>query len=322
MGTLRKLGPAVLLMMALFGSIESLAAQACSCGGAPMLGALGSAPPSLGQWQLDSQYDYNDISGLASGSSTLAPNGRRQLSQSTIVRLNYGLSRSVTLSFLVTAVAKERAVSDVVKTAGIGDGIMLLQVNLLPELSYPQRDLMVGVGFKAPLGAADLRRNGVRISPDMQPTTGGWDGLFSLYYMAEILPPLPMSLLLTASRRWTSANPNYSITQDDYRFGNETVVSMGLRYGLSLRSLVNLQLNYRRTDADQIGTYELPNSGGQWLFAALGFNWALLENLGLGVSGQLPIYHQLNGAIQLTTRYSFSLFVNYTFGGRKGMGDS
>lgn len=322
MGTLRKLGPAVLLMMALFGSIESLAAQACSCGGAPMLGALGSAPPSLGQWQLDSQYDYNDISGLASGSSNLAPNGRRQLSQSTIVRLNYGLSRSVTLSFLVTAIAKERAVSDVVKTAGIGDGIMLLQVNLLPKLSYPQRDLLIGVGFKAPLGAADLRRNGVRISPDMQPTTGGWDGLFSLYYMAEILPPLPMSLLLTASRRWTSANPNYSITQDDYRFGNETVVSMGLRYGLSLRSLVTLQLNYRHTNADRIGTYELPNSGGQWLFAALGFNWALLENLGLGISGQLPIYHQLNGAIQLTTRYSFSLFINYTFGGRKGMGDS
>ncbi len=97
-----------------------------------MLGALGSAPPGIGQWQLGSQYDYNDISGLASGSSTLAGDGRRQLSQSTIFRLNYGLSRSVTLSVLVTAVAKERAVSDVVKTSGIGDGIVLVQVNLLP----------------------------------------------------------------------------------------------------------------------------------------------------------------------------------------------
>ena len=322
MGTSRNLGPAALVMMALFGSAQPLAGQACSCGGAPMLGALGSAPPSIGQWQLGSQYDYNDISGLAAGSSTLASDGRRQLSQSTIIRLNYGLSRSVTLSVLVTAVAKERAVSDVVKTSGIGDGIVLVQVNLLPELSYPQRDLLVGLGFKAPLGAADLTRNGVRISPDMQPTTGGWDGLASLYFTTEILPPLPATLLLTASQRWTSANPDYSTTQSDYRFGNETVVSLGLRYGLGLRSLVNVQLNYRHTDADQLGTYRLPNSGGQWLFAGLGINWGLLENVGLGISGQLPIYHQLNGAIQLTTRYSFSLFVNYTFGSRQGMGDS
>ncbi len=320
MGSRGNLGPAALLVMALFGSAHMLWGQSCSCGGAPLLGSLGSAPPNHGQWLLDSQYSYNDISGLASGTKTLASDGRRQVSQSTIFRLSYGLSKSVSLSTLLTIVAKERIVSDAVRTVGIGDGIMLLQVNLLPELSYPQRDIVLGVGFKAPLGPTNLSRDGVRISPDMQPTTGGWDGLASLYMTSDILPPLPATLLVSASYRWTSANPDFSTTDTDYRFGNETVVNMGITYRLGLSTLASLQVNYRHTNPDQLGDYSLPNSGGQWLFVAPAVNITLFNKVGLGISSQLPVYHQLNGVIQLTTRYSFSLSANYSFGGRQTMG--
>ncbi len=307
----------VLLGTLLAGTAVPLAGQACGCGGVPLLGSLGGVGPLAGDWQIDGQYEYNDISGLASGILRLPFDGRRQLSQSGIMRVTYGLSRSLTVSVLLTAIVKTRVVTDTDIAAGLGDGIVLLQVNLLPGLSYPQRDIMLGLGFKAPLGPSDLSAGGVRYSPDLQPTSGAWDLLATFYATTEIFPPRQAKLFGSASYRLTSADPAFSPNDQDYRFGNETLFSIGSSYGLGPRAVASLQLNARHTQPDRLGRQIQPNTGGVWLFAAPGFSYNVTPAVNLALSGQLPLRHWLNGAIQLTTRFSFALSIQYAFRGGK-----
>ena len=301
----------------LAGTAVPAAGQACGCGGAPLLGSLGGVGPLAGNWQVDGQYEYNDISGLASGIEALPYDGRHQLSQSGIARVTYGLSRSLTVSAIMTAIMKTRVVSDTVVTAGIGDGILLLQMNLLPELGYPQRDVILGLGFKAPLGSTELSAEGVRYSPDMQPTSGAWDLLGTFYATTDIFSPRQAKLFGSASYRLTRANPAFSPTDQDYRFGNETLLSIGASYGMGPRAVASFQLNVRHTDPDRLGRQTQPNTGGVWLFAAPGFSFNVTPDVNLALSGQMPLRHWLNGAIQLTTKFSFALSIHYAFSGRK-----
>ena len=303
----------VLFGTLLAGTAVPVAGQACGCGGAPLLGSLGGVGPLAGNWQIGGQYEYNDISGLASGTQTLPLDGRTQLSQSGIVRVTYGLSRSLTVSVILTALMKTRVVSDKDVAAGIGDGIVLLQVNLLPELSYPQRDIMLGLGIKAPLGPSNLSAEGVRYSPDLQPTSGAWDLLATFYATTDILLPRQAKLFSSASYRLTSADPAFSPTDQDYRFGNETLLSIGTSYGLGLQAVASFQLNARHAVPDRLGRQTLPNTGGVWLFAAPGFSFNVTPDVNLAFSGQWPLRHWLNGAIQLTTRFSVGLSIQYAF---------
>lgn len=298
-------------------STDQLNAQACGCGGAPLLGSLGGIAPPPGGWQLDIMYDHNDISQLASGTRYLPRDGRQQLSQSGVVRISHGLRRWLTVSGIVTTIRKRRVVSNDITSFGIGDGILLAQVNLLPEHSYPQRDILVGLGFKAPLGPSDITNNGIRLSPDMQPTSGAWDLLATLFATSDALQPRPLIVYLAASLRYTGHDPDFGPGDQDYRFGSEAILNLGGSYGIGLNWLASLQLNYRYSTPDRLGEQTQPNTGGSWLFISPGVNVAVGDNIAIEVSGQLPVYHRLNGAIQLTTRYTFSLSLHYAFGGQK-----
>lgn len=295
-------------------SADRLKAQACGCGGAPLLGSLGVIAPPPGGWQLDLLYEHNDISGLASGTQSLPPDGRQQLSQSGVVRISYGLRRWLTVSGIMTTIRKRRVVSDDITSAGIGDGIVLVQVNLLPELSYPQRDILMGMGFKAPMGPSGLTHNGIRLSPDMQPTSGAWDLLATLFATSDALQPRPLKVYLAASLRVTGHDPDFGPGDQDYGFGNEAILNLGGSYGFGLNWLASLQLNYRYSTPDRLGEQTQPNTGGSWLFLSPGVNVAVGDKIAIELSGQLPVYHRLNGAIQLTTRYTLSLSLHYAFG--------
>lgn len=293
-----------------------LAAQTCSCGAAPLLGFLDGGPKDRGSWQLAWEYEYNDISNLVAGTRVLTPDDRRQTSQSGLLKIGYGINRIFSVTAMLTMTQKERDITDLLRVRGVGDGLVILQANLTPGYSYPQRELVVGVGFKAPLGPADLKRDGLLISADMQPTSGAWDGIFTGYASREVLMPRPVRVFISTSYRLTGSYQRFSFSEARLRFGNEFVASFGAGYTIGSRLGLTLMGRYRSSGADRFDGALIPNTGGQWFFLAPGINVALSNGVSLGIGGQLPLYQNLNGAIQLTTKYSLSMSVFYAFGGQ------
>ncbi len=297
-----------------------LAAQTCSCGGAPLLGFIDGGPKDRGSWQLAWEYEYNDISNLVAGTRTLTPDDRQQTSQSGLLKVSYGINRIFSVTAMLTMVQKERDVSDLLRVRGVGDGLVILQANLTPRYSYPQRELVVGVGFKAPVGPADLKRDGLLISADMQPSSGAWDGIFTGYASREVLMPLPVRVFISTSYRRTGSYQRFSFSDARHRFGNEFVASFGAGYTVNTRLGLTLMGRYRFSGADRFAGAQIPNTGGQWFFLAPGINVALSNDVSLGIGGQLPLYQNLKGAIQLSTKFSLSMSVFYAFGGRSPLG--
>lgn len=295
-------------------------AQTCSCGGAPLLGFIGSGPTNRGSWQLAWEYEYNDISNLVAGTRTLTPDDRQQTSQSGLLKISYGVNRFLSVTGMLTMIQKERDVTDLLRVRGVGDGLLLLQANLIPGYSYPQRELVMGIGFKAPIGPADLKRDGLLISADMQPSSGAWDGIFTGYASSEVLMPLPVRVFISTSYRRTGSYQRFSFSNAHHRFGNEFVASFGAGYTVGTRLGLTLMGRYRSSGADRFADAPIPNTGGQWFFLAPGINVALSNGVSLGLGGQLPLYQNLKGAIQLSTKFSLSMSVFYAFGGRSPLG--
>ena len=297
-----------------------LAAQTCSCGGAPLLGFIGGGPTSQGSWQLAWEYEYNDISSLVAGTRTLIPDDRQQISQSGLFSIGYGINRIFSITAMLSMVQKEREIADVLRVRGIEDGLILLQANLTPGYRYPQRELVVGVGFKVPLGRADLKRDGLLIAADMQPTSGAWDGILTGYASSEVLMPRPVRVFLSTSYRRTGSYARFSFTDQRYQFGDEFVATFGAGYTVGARLGLTLMGQLRASAVNRFAGSPVPNTGGQWFFLAPGINVALSNDVSLGIGGQLPLYQNLKGAIQLTTKFSLSMSIYYALGGQSLLG--
>lgn len=314
----------VITLLALALSLQAggyLAAQTCSCGGPPLLGFIDGGPKNRGSWQLAWEYEYNDISKLVAGTRSVTPDNRQQTSQSGLLKVSYGINRIFSVTAMLTMIQKERDVTDLLRVRGVGDGLVILQANLTPGYSYPQRELVIGVGLKAPIGPADLkRRDGVLIPADMQPSSGAWDGIFTGYASSEVLMPRPVRVFLSTSYRRTGSYARFSSTDQLSQFGDEFVASLGVGYTISTRLGLTLMGRYRSSGADRFDGAVVPNTGGQWFFLAPGINVALSNGVSLGIGGQLPLYQNLKGALQLSTKFSLSMSVFYAFGGRSSLG--
>lgn len=312
----------VITLFALALSLQAggyLAAQTCSCGAPPLLGFLDGGPKNRGSWQLAWEYEYNDISKLVDNTRPLTPDDRQQTSQSGLLKVSYGINRIFSVTAMLNMIQKERDVTDLLRVRGVGDGLVILQANLTPGYSYPQRELVVGVGFKVPIGPADLKRDGVLISADMQPSSGAWDGIFTGYASSEVLMPRPVRVFISTSYRRTGSYARFSSTDQRFQFGDEFVASLGAGYTIGTRLGLTLMGRYRSSGANRFDGRVIPNAGGQWFFLAPGINVALPNGMSLGIGGQLPLYQKLNG-LQLSTKFSLSMSVFYAFGGRSPLG--
>ena len=312
----------VVTLLALALSLQAggyLAAQTCSCGAPPLLGFIDGGPKDRGSWQLAWEYEYNDISNLVNSTRPLTPDDRQQTSQSGVLKVSYGINRIFSVTVMLNMILKERDVTDLLRVRGVGDGLVILQANLTPGYNYPQRELVVGVGIKAPIGRADLKRNEVLISADMQPSSGAWDGIFTGYASSEVLMPRPVRVFISTSYRLTGSYLRFPSTNQRYQFGDEFVASLGAGYTLGPRLGLTLMGRFRSSGASRFSGALIPNTGGQWYYLVPGIHLALPNGVNLGIGGQLPLYQKLNG-LQLTTKFSISMSVFYSFGGRSSLG--
>ncbi|MCW9708783.1 hypothetical protein [Fodinibius salsisoli] len=308
------------LLALLMGAME-IQAQTCSCAGAPLISSQSISSAAKGNLLLGVTYQYNDISNLYSGSSQLNNLSTARNTQSTLLELNYGITRRLTFSGTVTYVQKFRrtglqtsGAEETLTTRGIGDGLFMLKYVLHQNTIRKQYQLAIGGGVKVPFGASDITQGGLALNADMQPGTGAWDGIAWSYFSKTFAPATTINLFWYNSFRLTGSDNRFG-SNDIYRFGNEVVSTLGVTNKIIGDLSYIMMVRYRSTASDQRNGNPLPNTGGKWINFKPAFSYGLTDQLSLRFSGQLPVYQHLNGT-QPTTAFTLSASVFYNFGSK------
>lgn len=168
-------------------------------------------------------------------------------------------------------------------------------------------------GIKVPTGLRHVEPiDGEEPEPPARPGSGSADGLFGLHLM-HVLPsktlgggatvvPIFASALLRLNGRGT----------EGYRVGHEVQLSVGGGYPLINRLRFAGQLNARIAARDEVGTTDATreNTGGRWLYASPGLQFAATDNVGFTGFLQVPVYQRVN-RIQLAAPLNLWFGVTY-----------
>jgi hypothetical protein len=292
--------------------------QACCTAGTPLLGSLNLTTVDNKTWQFGLTYEYNSLKDIFSGSQIYKDRTRERISQSLLLEVNYGLSRRVTITALLSFVDQQRNIdpntnmNNELTTRGVGDMVIMAKYNFITLDIVDQRELAFGTGLKIPLGSSDLSSNGILLPADMQPGTGSWDGIFWGYFSQGYLPALPMNLFANVSFRVNTTNKRFGQNNSGYKFGNELIANLGLGYRTDSLFDFTMLVKYRTTFADEFDNDDIPNTGGHWVYAVPGLNLKFNDKFTTRLSAQFPFYRNVNG-IQLTTTFTASVSILYSF---------
>jgi len=309
----------LIVTIMLFGYIESFS-QACCSAGTPMLGSLETSTTTRNNLQLNLTYDYNTLQSVFEGSNKIDDNTRERITNSLLLETTYGLTDKLTLTDLFSFINQRRIIStsigseNLLSSSGIGDMLILFKYAIISQTYFNQRQLAIGFGPKIPTGASDATQNGILLPADMQPGSGSWDFVFWSYYSEGFMPDLPLNIFFSASYKLNTSNDRFANSDAGYKFGNEFVSSIGAGYRTDMLLDFSLSILFRTTAIDQFDNVGVPNTGGIWLYAVPGLNIKLTDNFIARLSGQIPIYRNLEGT-QLTSTYTLlvSFFYSYTF---------
>ncbi|MEO9968101.1 MAG: transporter [Reichenbachiella sp.] len=303
-----------LYMMALICVVPHLSfGQSCCSGGAPLSGNLGLPFADEKQLQFSISYDLNKLNTLKNGTETLDDNTRTRSTYTALFQAGYNLNEHWSFEVLLPYVKQERIVSPVgfnttiESTNGIGDIVLLSKYRFLNHYQ-------VGIGVKFPTGSSDeTTKRGILLNADMQPGSGAMDAIafFSSEHNFKVRSSL--SIYTTLTFRYTGENSSYLIDQT-YKFGNESQIQVGVADQFLFFNQVlspSLGFKYRRVSEDVNDGFDVPSTGGKWLFIRPGLSYLVTPNIHLMSTIDLPIYANLEGTqITPTFRWNTALLIN------------
>lgn len=286
-----------------------------------------SAVPGL---RLSVEYDYIDQDELRSGTHAASgvPAGteleHETINQYVTTGLSYSPNSSWNLTVLVPYVIRSHS------TYGIYD-----PTQPLPELSrsfssslgdikligsyqglLPTNNLGIQLGVKLPTGqygtAVEFYSGpnaGTPLDASLQPGTGSTDAIIGAYYYAAISQNFDVFV-----NGQFQAAVKYRLDQpgNDYRPGNSTTVSFGLRYEDNPRWVPQLQMNLLHKSPDTGALADVQNTAGNVAYVSPGVTAQLSGNLHVFAFAQLPVYSNLYGT-QLFPRWTASGGLTYAF---------
>jgi hypothetical protein len=308
---------------------------AASCGSASCFLVTHSEEgvDTAGSFQLDLSYRYVDQSRKLEGSSAtdevlvpkinfeeriIEPGHHREIStRNSLLQLDlaYGItSRLGVFGVLPLLVEKDHEHVDGVGTPdehftngdgtrGFGDVALGVRYALLVKAD----DLLMGsVSAKLPTGASKLRDGeGAINEPTIEPGSGSYDGVVSLYYAHHGFPS-PVEWFVSGSGRINGRNAL------DYRVGREEVVSGGVSYAPRQRWVVSLQANARHAGRDDYRGLAVPSTGSRALTVSPGVRFRSGDRFELYGYVQVPVYQKVNES-QLAPRAGFVVGVSRSF---------
>jgi hypothetical protein len=325
---LRRIAP-LLVAVPMLGFLPQRSNACASCGCTLSAdAAMGySAMPG---WRLSIEYDYIDQNQLRSGTHAVSgvPAGteleHETVNQYVTTGLSYSPSSSWNVTLLIPYVIRSHS------TYGIYD-----PTQPLPELSrsfssslgdikligsyqglLPTNNLGIQLGMKLPSGQYGTAvqfysgpNAGSPLDASLQPGTGSTDIIVGAYYYQAISQDFDA---FVNGEFQSAVKHKMDQPGNDYRPGNSTTVSFGLRYEGNPRWVPQLQVNLLHKSPDQGALADVQNTAGNVVFLSPGITAQLATSLHLFAFAQLPLYSNLYG-IQLFPRWTASAGVTYAF---------
>jgi len=305
-------------------------AHACASCGCTLSSDAAMGYSAIPGWRLSLEYDYINQDQLRSGTASIStvPAGN-ELEHETLNRyVTTGLSYSPNSNWNVTVL-----VPYVIRTHSTYGTYDPNQP--LPELSssrssslgdmkvigsyqglLPTHNFGIQLGVKLPTGkygtAIDFYGGpaaGTPLDASLQPGTGSTDVIAGAYYYRAI----SQSFDFFANAQFQSAVRHHMDQPgNDYRPGNSTTASFGLRYEDNPQWVPQLQVNLLHKSEDQGALADIQNSAGNVIYLSPGVTVRASGHLQAFAFMQFPVYSNLYG-YQLFPRYTASVGVSYVF---------
>lgn len=305
------------------------AANACATCGCTLSADAAMGYSASAGWRLSLEYDYLHQTELRSGTSAVAqvPSGteleRETLNRYLTAGISYAPSSEWNVALLVPYVARTHstygdyepgqplALSSS-RSSSVGD----LRVVGSYQGFLPTRNLGVQLGVKLPTGryGTAVRFDagpaaGAPLDASLQPGTGSTDLIVGAYYYR----PISQAFDLFVNGQFQSAVAHHlDQPGNDFRPGNSTTVSLGLRLAIDPRFLPQLQLNLVHKARDQGALADVADTAGTVAYLSPGITVRAAGKLQLFGFVQLPVYSNLYG-YQIFPRYTASVGASYAF---------
>jgi hypothetical protein len=279
-------------------------------------------------WRLSLEYDYINQDQLRSGTRavSLVPDGN-ELEHDTLNRyftagVGYSPNSSWNFNLLVPYVVRTHS------TYGQFDS-----TQPLPQLSssrssslgdmrlissyqgfLPTHNLGVQLGVKLPTGRYGTHVDfyggpnaGTPLDASLQPGTGSTDVILGAYYYQAVSQDFDAF----ASAQFQSAVKHHlDQPGQDYRPGNSTTVTLGLRFEAHPDWVPQLQVNLFHKSPDQGALADIQNTAGNVVYLSPGLTAKIVAHTHLFGFVQIPVYSNLYG-YQLFPRYTASAGISY-----------
>jgi hypothetical protein len=302
--------------------------HACATCGCALSSDAAMGYSAIAGWHLSVEYDYIPQDQMRSGTHAVSgvPDGN-ELEHETINRyittgISYAPSPAWSMNLLVPYVVRDHS------TYGEFDSMQPL-----PELSsshtsslgdirlifsyqgfLPTNNLGVQLGVKVPSGKYGTAINfysgpkaGTPLDASLQPGTGSADVIVGAYYYRAI----SQNFDFFANGQFQSAVKHHMDQPgNDYRPGNGTLVSFGLRYEEYPRLVPQLQVNLVHKSPDQGALADIQSTAGNVAYVSPGLTTQIAAKLYLFGFVQVPVYSNLYG-YQLFPRYTVSVGASY-----------
>jgi hypothetical protein len=168
-------------------------------------------------------------------------------------------------------------------------------------------DLLMGTAsIEVPTGPYKLLDSEGSINePTIQPGSGSYDGLLTLYYVKHQFPS-SLEWFVAGSQRFNGRNSL------DYQVGNETILSGGVGYANGERWVYSVQLNARHAGRDDYRGQGVPSTGSNAVSLSPGIRFGPGKQLELYTYLQIPVYQDVNES-QLAPRFGFIVGLSKRF---------
>ena len=322
-------------MLGALGCASALALLPQSAAACASCGCTLSADAAMGYsasagWDLSVEYDYIHQDQLRSGThaASVVPDGQ-ELERETLNRylttgLSYSPNTQWNFKLLVPYVLRTHStfgeydstqpLPDLSssRSSSIGDIRMLGSY----QGFLATRNLGVQLGVKLPTGrygtAVDFYAGpaaGKPLDASLQPGTGSTDVIVGGYYYR----PISQDFDFFVNGQFQGAVAHrMDQPGNDYRPGNATNVSLGLRYERHPAWVPQVQLNLLHKARDQGALADVQNTAGTVVYVSPGLTGRVTDQLHLFGFVQIPVYSNLYG-YQLFPQYTLSAGANYAF---------
>lgn len=303
-------------------------AWACASCGCTLSADAAMGYAAMRGWRLSVEYDYIHQDELRSGTHSVAgvPDGteleRETLNRYLTTTLSYSPNSAWNIALFVPYVLRTHSTygefdsTQPLPPLSSSRSSSLGDIRLIGSYQgfLPTNNLGLQFGLKLPSGkygtAIDFYggpRAGTPLDASLQPGTGSTDVIVGAYYYQAISQDFDVF----ANGQFQSAVQHHMDQPgNDYRPGNSTTVSFGLRYAASAQWMPQLQVNLLHKSPDQGALADIQNTAGNVAYLSPGLTIRLGSLLQVFGFVQLPVYSNLYG-YQLFPRYTVSVGASY-----------